>query len=75
LHTTEKDNRVLALAAHTGCGSGLDWSLIGLFTDAAALGAWDGKRLAAKVSGHRPVEGLRRRASGGGRVRTYRRIA
>ncbi|WP_368857881.1 TSUP family transporter, partial [Streptomyces sp. DH12] len=29
----------------------LDWAVIGPFIAAAVLGAWDGKRLAAKVSG------------------------
>ncbi|MFE3769313.1 sulfite exporter TauE/SafE family protein [Streptomyces sp. NPDC059122] len=40
-----------ALIARAGSGGGLDWALIGPFTGAAILGAWDGKRLAAKVSG------------------------
>lgn len=43
-------NSLAALAARTGTG-GLHWEVIGPFTGAAILGAWDGKRLAAKVSG------------------------
>ncbi|MGW0749095.1 hypothetical protein ACWD3L_06440, partial [Streptomyces sp. NPDC002587] len=31
--------------------NGIDWAVIGPFTGAAILGAWDGKRLAAKVTG------------------------
>jgi uncharacterized membrane protein YfcA len=31
----------------------LDWALIGPFIGTAILGAWDGKRMAAKVAGHR----------------------
>ena len=37
-----------------------DWAVIGPFTGAAILGAWDGKRLAAKVSGQHPAADLRR---------------
>ncbi|MFI7317057.1 sulfite exporter TauE/SafE family protein [Streptomyces venezuelae] len=44
-------NALAALTSRTGSGSGLDWALIGPFTGAAILGAWDGKRLGAKVSG------------------------
>ncbi|MFJ8057475.1 sulfite exporter TauE/SafE family protein [Streptomyces sp. NPDC096142] len=44
-------NSLAALLARTGTGPGLDWTLIGPFTGAAILGAWDGKRLSAKVSG------------------------
>ncbi|MEU3202551.1 sulfite exporter TauE/SafE family protein [Streptomyces cyaneofuscatus] len=44
-------NSLAALTARTGTGSGLDWALIGPFTGAAVLGAWDGKRLSTKVSG------------------------
>ncbi|PJN39121.1 integral membrane family protein [Streptomyces sp. CB02959] len=44
-------NSLAALIARAGSGGGLDWALIGPFTGAAILGAWDGKRLAAKVSG------------------------
>ncbi|NEE29573.1 TSUP family transporter, partial [Streptomyces sp. SID7982] len=34
-----------------GTLAGLDWSVVGPFTAAAVLGAWDGRRLAARVSG------------------------
>lgn len=44
-------NSLAALAARAGTGGGLPWEIIGPFTGAAILGAWDGKRLAAKVSG------------------------
>ncbi|MFI8195355.1 sulfite exporter TauE/SafE family protein [Streptomyces sp. NPDC085942] len=44
-------NSLAALTARTGAGGGLPWEIIGPFTGAAILGAWDGKRLAAKISG------------------------
>jgi uncharacterized membrane protein YfcA len=44
-------NSLAALAARTGTGGGLHWEVIGPFTGAAILGAWDGKRLAARISG------------------------
>ncbi|MGP9022491.1 sulfite exporter TauE/SafE family protein [Streptomyces sp. BR1] len=44
-------NSLAALAARTGTAAGLDWAVVGPFTGAAVLGAWDGKRLATKVSG------------------------
>jgi len=44
-------NSLAALAARTGTAHGLDWSVIAPFTGAAILGAWDGKRLAARLSG------------------------
>ncbi|QES46569.1 integral membrane family protein [Streptomyces venezuelae] len=44
-------NSLAALTARTGTGAGLDWGVIAPFTGAAILGAWDGKRLAAKISG------------------------
>ncbi|MGW3645533.1 sulfite exporter TauE/SafE family protein [Streptomyces sp. NPDC000878] len=44
-------NSVAALAMRAGTADGLDWAVIGPFVGAAVLGAWDGKRLAAKVSG------------------------
>ncbi|AWN30517.1 sulfite exporter TauE/SafE family protein [Streptomyces sp. NEAU-S7GS2] len=44
-------NSVAALAARTGTAGHLDWAVTGPFAGAAILGAWDGKRLAAKVSG------------------------
>ncbi|MFF4800441.1 sulfite exporter TauE/SafE family protein [Streptomyces sp. NPDC001351] len=45
-------NSVAALALRAGTADGLDWAVIGPFAGAAVLGAWDGKRLATKVSGH-----------------------
>ena len=45
-------NSLAALTARTGTSGGLDWALIGPFIGAAILGAWDGKRLSAKVSGN-----------------------
>ncbi|MEU9287721.1 sulfite exporter TauE/SafE family protein [Streptomyces sp. NPDC048275] len=44
-------NSLAALAARTGTADGLDWSVIGPFAGAAVLGAWDGKRFSARVSG------------------------
>lgn len=44
-------NSVAAVAARTGTTGHLDWAVIGPFGGAAILGAWDGKRLAGKVSG------------------------
>ena len=44
-------NSLAALAARTGTGGDLRWELIGPFAAAAVLAAWDGKRLAAKVTG------------------------
>lgn len=46
-------NSLAALATRTGTGTGLDWAVIAPFAGAAVLGAWDGKRLAAKISGNR----------------------
>ncbi|RWZ72415.1 sulfite exporter TauE/SafE family protein, partial [Streptomyces albidoflavus] len=40
-----------SLAARGGTLSALDWTVVGPFTAAAVLGAWDGRRLAARVSG------------------------
>ena len=45
-------NSLAALATRAGTVEGLDWAVVGPFVGAAILGAWDGKRLAAKVSGH-----------------------
>ncbi|MFF2810249.1 sulfite exporter TauE/SafE family protein [Streptomyces sp. NPDC058000] len=45
-------NSLAALAMRTGAADSLDWAVIGPFAGAAILGAWDGKRLAAKLSGH-----------------------
>jgi uncharacterized membrane protein YfcA len=44
-------NSLAALAARTGTADSLHWAVIAPFAGAAVLGAWDGKRLAAKVSG------------------------
>ncbi|MFE9096991.1 sulfite exporter TauE/SafE family protein [Streptomyces sp. NPDC007264] len=44
-------NSTAALATRVGTVERLDWAVIGPFIAAAILGAWDGKRLAAKVSG------------------------
>jgi len=44
-------NSLAALAARAGTVDGLDWAVIGPFVGTAILGAWDGKRLAAKISG------------------------
>ncbi|MHC5700003.1 sulfite exporter TauE/SafE family protein [Streptomyces tirandamycinicus] len=44
-------NSLAALTARAGTGDGLQWEVIGPFTAAAILGAWDGKRLATKISG------------------------
>ncbi|MEU9090629.1 sulfite exporter TauE/SafE family protein [Streptomyces sp. NPDC048428] len=43
-------NSTAALAARLATPTTLDWALIAPFTATAVLGAWDGKRLAAKVS-------------------------
>ncbi|MFE3763841.1 sulfite exporter TauE/SafE family protein [Streptomyces sp. NPDC059104] len=44
-------NSLAALAARAGSHAPLHWAVIAPFAGAAILGAWDGKRLAAKVSG------------------------
>ncbi len=44
-------NSLAALATRAGTVEGLDWAVVGPFVGAAILGAWDGKRLAAKISG------------------------
>lgn len=44
-------NSVAALGLRAGTATGLNWAVIGPFAGAAVLGAWDGKRLAAKVPG------------------------
>ncbi|MEV5597453.1 sulfite exporter TauE/SafE family protein [Streptomyces sp. NPDC052496] len=46
-------NSLASLATRSGAAGSLDWTVVGPFTAAAVLGAWDGKRLAAKVSGPR----------------------
>ncbi|WP_420709061.1 TSUP family transporter [Streptomyces sp. NRRL S-37] len=44
-------NSLASLATRGATTAGIDWTVIGPFTGAAVLGAWDGKRLAAKVTG------------------------
>ncbi|MER6779520.1 MULTISPECIES: sulfite exporter TauE/SafE family protein [unclassified Streptomyces] len=44
-------NSLAALATRAGTSTPLDWAVIAPFTGAAILGAWDGKRLASKISG------------------------
>ncbi|WP_439673641.1 sulfite exporter TauE/SafE family protein [Embleya sp. MST-111070] len=44
-------NSLAALTARVGTPASLHWAVIAPFTGAAILGAWDGKRLAGKVSG------------------------
>jgi uncharacterized membrane protein YfcA len=44
-------NSLVALAGRTGSAASVDWAAVGPFAAAAVLGAWDGKRLAGKVSG------------------------
>ncbi|OON78740.1 sulfite exporter TauE/SafE family protein [Streptomyces tsukubensis] len=44
-------NSLSSLATRSGAAVSLDWAVIGPFIGAAILGAWDGKRMAAKVSG------------------------
>ncbi|MFF7534329.1 sulfite exporter TauE/SafE family protein [Streptomyces bobili] len=44
-------NSLASLAARGAGTAGIDWTVIGPFTGAAILGAWDGKRLATKVTG------------------------
>jgi uncharacterized membrane protein YfcA len=44
-------NSLAALVLRAGTAHGLDWAVIGPFAGAAILGAWDGRRLSAKLSG------------------------
>ncbi|WKV71229.1 sulfite exporter TauE/SafE family protein [Streptomyces sp. PCS3-D2] len=44
-------NSLAALTARAGTHTPLHWAVIAPFTGAAILGAWDGKRLASKISG------------------------
>lgn len=44
-------NSLVALAARAGSAAPVDWTAVAPFAAAAVLGAWDGKRLAGKVSG------------------------
>ncbi|MDX3640945.1 sulfite exporter TauE/SafE family protein [Streptomyces sp. MB09-02B] len=45
-------NSFAALAGRTGAAESLDWMVVAPFAASAVLGAWDGRRLAAKVSGN-----------------------
>ncbi|WP_046729442.1 sulfite exporter TauE/SafE family protein [Streptomyces humi] len=45
-------NSLAALATRADTVEGLDWAVVGPFVGAAILGAWDGKKLSAKISGH-----------------------
>ncbi|WP_405924694.1 sulfite exporter TauE/SafE family protein [Streptomyces sp. NBC_00035] len=44
-------NSLASLMTRSGGAAGIDWAVMAPFTGAAILGAWDGKRLAAKFSG------------------------
>ncbi|GAA2287251.1 UPF0721 transmembrane protein [Streptomyces ruber] len=44
-------NSLASLATRSGAAVSLDWAVIGPFIAAAVLGAWDGRRLAAKATG------------------------
>ena len=44
-------NSLASLATRGATTTGIDWAVIGPFMGAAILGGWDGKRLAAKVTG------------------------
>ncbi|GAB1333470.1 sulfite exporter TauE/SafE family protein [Streptomyces sp. E-15] len=44
-------NSLAALAMRASTAGGLDWAVTGPFAAAAILGAWDGKRLSARISG------------------------
>ncbi|MDW8805547.1 sulfite exporter TauE/SafE family protein [Streptomyces scabiei] len=44
-------NSLASLATRGATTVGVDWAVIGPFAGAAVLGAWDGRRLAAKVTG------------------------
>jgi len=43
-------NSLTALAARAGSAVDVDWSAVGPFAATAILGAWDGKRLAARLA-------------------------
>ncbi|WP_327714238.1 sulfite exporter TauE/SafE family protein [Streptomyces sp. NBC_00490] len=45
-------NSMAALMTRAGTVEELDWAVVGPFVGAAVLGAWDGKRLATKLSAH-----------------------
>ncbi|MFI0141801.1 sulfite exporter TauE/SafE family protein [Streptomyces luteogriseus] len=44
-------NSLASLTTRGATTAGVDWAVVGPFAGAAILGAWDGKRLAAKVTG------------------------
>ncbi|MEU1408642.1 sulfite exporter TauE/SafE family protein [Streptomyces sp. NPDC005728] len=44
-------NSLASLATRGATTAGIHWAVVGPFAGAAILGAWDGKRLAAKVTG------------------------
>jgi len=44
-------NALVALGGRAGSAASVDWTAVGPFAAAAVLGAWDGRRLAEKVSG------------------------
>ncbi|GAA3005941.1 sulfite exporter TauE/SafE family protein [Streptomyces drozdowiczii] len=44
-------NSLTSLVTRSGGAAGVDWAVTAPFTAAAVLGAWDGKRLAERVSG------------------------
>ncbi|MYQ81733.1 MULTISPECIES: sulfite exporter TauE/SafE family protein [unclassified Streptomyces] len=44
-------NSLTSLITRSGGAAGVDWAVTAPFAGAAILGAWDGKRLAARVSG------------------------
>ncbi|MFJ7966376.1 sulfite exporter TauE/SafE family protein [Streptomyces sp. NPDC096324] len=44
-------NSLAALLARAGTTQSVDWAVVAPFAGAAVLGAWDGKRLAARLSG------------------------
>ncbi|MFD9908921.1 TSUP family transporter [Streptomyces sp. NPDC059063] len=53
-------NSLASLATRGSTTTGLDWAVVAPFTGAAVLGAWDGKRLASRLSG----DALRRTFAG-----------
>lgn len=42
-------NSLAALVGRSGAADGLDWAVVAPFAGAAVLGAWDGRRLSARV--------------------------
>lgn len=44
-------NSLTSLVTRSGGAAGMDWAVTAPFTGAAILGAWDGRRLAERVSG------------------------